>query len=115
MLPAPPHNETGHTWHHPDEMLFAITKYGREGLDAPDLDTVITCEPISSKNNIQQFMGRVLRVRPGKKSPMVIFLEDNIGIIIGMCRKIRNLLKEWPVEDGGPYRFVMEDYPRQIR
>lgn len=28
MLPAPPHNESGHTWHHPDEMLFAITKYG---------------------------------------------------------------------------------------
>ncbi|MGM8061727.1 c-type cytochrome [Vogesella indigofera] len=28
MLPAPPHNETGHTWHHPDDMLFAITKYG---------------------------------------------------------------------------------------
>lgn len=28
MLPAPPHDETGHTWHHPDAMLFAITKYG---------------------------------------------------------------------------------------
>lgn len=28
MLPAPPHNETGHTWHHPDEMLFELTKYG---------------------------------------------------------------------------------------
>lgn len=28
MLPAPPHDESGHTWHHPDEMLFAITKYG---------------------------------------------------------------------------------------
>lgn len=28
MLPAPPHDETGHTWHHPDEMLFALTKYG---------------------------------------------------------------------------------------
>ncbi|MDC7707657.1 c-type cytochrome [Vogesella indigofera] len=28
MLPAPPHNETGHTWHHPDDMLFALTKYG---------------------------------------------------------------------------------------
>jgi mono/diheme cytochrome c family protein len=27
-LPAPPHDETGHTWHHPDEVLFAITKYG---------------------------------------------------------------------------------------
>jgi len=27
-LPAPPHDETGHTWHHPDMMLFGITKYG---------------------------------------------------------------------------------------
>lgn len=27
-MPAPPHDETGHTWHHPDEVLFAITKRG---------------------------------------------------------------------------------------
>ncbi len=27
-LPAPPHDETGHTWHHPDEQLFLITKHG---------------------------------------------------------------------------------------
>jgi len=27
-LPAPPHDETGHTWHHPDDMLFRITKDG---------------------------------------------------------------------------------------
>lgn len=27
-LPAPPHDETGHTWHHPDEHLFQITKNG---------------------------------------------------------------------------------------
>jgi mono/diheme cytochrome c family protein len=27
-LPAPPHDETGHTWHHPDAQLFAITKEG---------------------------------------------------------------------------------------
>ncbi len=27
-LPAPPHDETGHTWHHPDEQLFAMTKFG---------------------------------------------------------------------------------------
>lgn len=27
-LPAPPHDETGHTWHHPDEMLFRITRDG---------------------------------------------------------------------------------------
>jgi mono/diheme cytochrome c family protein len=28
LMPAPPHDETGHTWHHTTELLFAITKYG---------------------------------------------------------------------------------------
>ncbi|MCE8000930.1 MAG: cytochrome c [Rhodobiaceae bacterium] len=28
LLPAPPHDETGHTWHHPDQVLFDITKLG---------------------------------------------------------------------------------------
>ena len=27
-LPAPPHDVTGHTWHHSDQMLFEVTKYG---------------------------------------------------------------------------------------
>lgn len=27
-LPAPPHDRTGHTWHHPDGQLFDITKRG---------------------------------------------------------------------------------------
>lgn len=27
-MPAPPHDETGHTWHHPDVVLFELTKYG---------------------------------------------------------------------------------------
>lgn len=31
-LPAPPHDVTGHTWHHPDAQLFAITKYGIEAI-----------------------------------------------------------------------------------
>ena len=29
-LPAPPHDETGHTWHHSDSYLFLMTKYGIE-------------------------------------------------------------------------------------
>lgn len=28
LLPAPPHDATGHTWHHADDLLFEITKYG---------------------------------------------------------------------------------------
>ena len=29
-LPAPPHDESGHTWHHSDTYLFLMTKYGIE-------------------------------------------------------------------------------------
>src|SRR5690625_2347595 len=27
-LPAPPHDDSGHTWHHPDQLLFEMTKFG---------------------------------------------------------------------------------------
>jgi mono/diheme cytochrome c family protein len=31
-LPAPPHDETGHTWHHPDRQLIAVTALGSAAL-----------------------------------------------------------------------------------
>ncbi|SDZ52545.1 Cytochrome C oxidase, cbb3-type, subunit III [Jannaschia faecimaris] len=31
-LPAPPHDETGHTWHHDVDTLFRLTKYGTGAL-----------------------------------------------------------------------------------
>ncbi len=53
-LPAPPHDETGHTWHHADEQLFRITKGGvkpplaPEGYksDMPAFEAVLTDEEI---------------------------------------------------------------------
>jgi len=38
-LPAPPHDETGHTWHHPDSVLFDITKYGTAALLTDSYET----------------------------------------------------------------------------
>lgn len=35
-LPAPPHDASGHTWHHPDRQLFLITKYGTEAMVGGD-------------------------------------------------------------------------------
>ncbi len=35
-LPAPPHNETGHTWHHDDQLLFRLTKEGIQSITGPD-------------------------------------------------------------------------------
>jgi mono/diheme cytochrome c family protein len=35
-LPAPPHDDSGHTWHHASDLLFAITKYGLVPPYAPE-------------------------------------------------------------------------------
>ena len=48
-LPAPPHDQTGHTWHHSDELLFALTKHGPQAVaggdyqsDMPAYDSVLS-------------------------------------------------------------------------
>ena len=39
LLPGPPHDASGHTWHHPDEQLFFITKHGTAALAGADYKT----------------------------------------------------------------------------
>jgi mono/diheme cytochrome c family protein len=34
-LPAPPHDDSGHTWHHPNAQLFALVKNGLVPPNAP--------------------------------------------------------------------------------
>lgn len=34
--PAPPHDETGHTWHHPDWQLLSIVKLGGQATARPN-------------------------------------------------------------------------------
>ena len=52
-LPAPPHDASGHTWHHSDRILFDITKYGTSAVvgrgyesDMPGFGPVLTDEQI---------------------------------------------------------------------
>jgi mono/diheme cytochrome c family protein len=40
-LPAPPHDATGHTWHHPDEQLFFMTKHGVAALVGGGYDSAM--------------------------------------------------------------------------
>lgn len=86
-------------------VTFAVSKYGREGLNERSLDTVMMNEPLSSRNSLQQLLGRILRIKAGKKEPLAVFFEDNIGPFIGMCKKLRRHLSEWPVDEGGPFTF----------
>ncbi len=41
LLPAPPHDETGHTWHHPDQQLFEIIKLGTAALVGGNYETTM--------------------------------------------------------------------------
>lgn len=95
---------------------FAIYHYGLEGLDDANLDTIIAAEPMTSKNALQQFIGRTLRVgsKIGKK-PLVQFLEDDIGPIIGMCKVVRQQLRQWPLDEGGPYEYDLINHPLNAR
>ncbi len=34
-MPAPPQVESAHTWHHPDPVLFGVTKHGLVPPNAP--------------------------------------------------------------------------------
>ena len=51
-LPAPPHDESGHTWHHSDDELFTITKKGPAAVvpgyrsDMPAFEGMLTDDEI---------------------------------------------------------------------
>ena len=52
-MPAPPHDASGHTWHHPDEALFRVTKEGSAAVagggyesDMPGFGDVMTDDEI---------------------------------------------------------------------
>jgi mono/diheme cytochrome c family protein len=40
-LPAPPHDSSGHTWHHSDEQLFGLVKHGVARYAPPDYKTAM--------------------------------------------------------------------------
>lgn len=53
-LPAPPHDATGHTWHHSDEVLFRVVKDGLSAVvenyesDMPSFGEVLSDDEIQA-------------------------------------------------------------------
>ncbi|WP_132446298.1 MULTISPECIES: cytochrome c [Sulfitobacter] len=53
-MPAPPHDETGHTWHHADQQLFDTTKNGLASVvpgyesDMPVFDGILSDAEIAA-------------------------------------------------------------------
>ena len=38
-MPAPPHDKSGHTWHHADALLFELTKFGLTKIAGPGYES----------------------------------------------------------------------------
>lgn len=96
-------------------VIFSIMKYGKEGMNCQRLDTVILSSLFSDANGLKQLIGRPTRPLPGKKTPVLLAIVDNIGPVIGMARKLMNHLRDWPHEEGGPYDPILIGFPESWR
>ena len=73
------------------QVILATFAMASEGLDIPDMDTVILTTPMSS---VQQSVGRIIREVKGKKKPIVVDFVDEIGICKRMAMKRVNEYKK---------------------
>jgi mono/diheme cytochrome c family protein len=84
-LPAPPHDESGHTWHHPSVVLFEITKFGMKPPHAP----------ADYQSDMQGFGGRLS--------------DDEIWNVIAFIRS------RWPEKIRVRHQQLDEQFAKQER
>ena len=74
--------------------IVTATTLADEGLDLPGLGAVILGVPSKNMPKIQQRIGRVMRTREGKQTPVVIDLMDDAGAMRGMLKKRCRLYRD---------------------
>ena len=82
-------------------LIFGVAQLAKEGLDRPDLDTLILLEPIKARGVLQQTLGRISRDVP-KQAPRVYVMRTPYPPIYAMCNAMRKPLREW----GIPFSIV---------
>ena len=65
------------------DVLFTTYQMGEEGLDLPFLDTLVMVTP---RKSLDQIIGRILRKKEGKQSPLIVDVVDSVSIFFGMAR-----------------------------
>jgi len=77
------------------DVIFGTYSKVKEGVDIPQLDTLIFATPLSSKTTVIQAKGRIERFAEGKEKPVVIDIYDtDKSLLIGMFQKRKRLYKE---------------------
>lgn len=96
-------------------IAFGTLQLVKEALDEDTLDTMFFLTPFGSSEideggmgTMQQGMGRILRVRPGKKTPVMVIIDHiHVPSFHKMVRQMKNLLRHWPTEQGGPLEYTI--------
>lgn len=78
------------------QVCFAIARLGSTGVDDDALDTLFWLTPFRSKISLQQSMGRIQRLREGKKDPVMVVFEDfQVHPLRKLCQTLKGNLREW--------------------
>lgn len=75
-------------------VVFATYKLAKEGLDVPNLRTVVLACPVKDKTTVIQSAGRVARKADGKEYGTVIDFSDDFGLLYGYEKKRRGYYKK---------------------
>lgn len=75
-------------------VVFATYKLAKEGLDVPNLRTVVLSCPVKDKTTVIQSAGRVARKADGKDFGTVIDFSDAFGLLWGYEKKRRGYYKK---------------------
>lgn len=75
-------------------VVFATYKLAKEGLDVPNLRTVVFATPQKDKTTVIQSAGRVARKAEGKGYGTVIDFSDDFGLLYGYEKKRRGYYKK---------------------
>ena len=75
-------------------VVFATYKLAKEGLDVPNLRTVVLSCPVKDKTTVIQSAGRVARKADGKEYGTVIDFSDDFGLLRGYEKKRRGYYKK---------------------
>ena len=106
------------------QVTFGTLQLVKEALDEKTLDTIFFLTPFGSgsidmggKNTLQQGMGRILGYRGGGNHPVVVII-DHIFVpkFHKMCRQLKKLINDWPVDEGGPFEYtILRPFDEQER
>lgn len=95
-LPAPPHDASGHTWHHADDLLFEITKFGPAAVigDANYKTLMPAYEKLLSDQEIVAVLSFIKNTWPAQEREWQEQMNGNDPNEMGMVKEKSSLLEK---------------------